>query len=83
MKKKLMIMVKNLLTFWVVNFILIGIGMSLVVFIGLPITTLMLKGTLELLPGWDVVYKSIYFVIFAAFSSGTILWIKEEFFPNK
>ena len=74
---------KSLLIYWVVNLVLIGLGMALGIFIGLPMAMLFINGTIELLPGWDIVYKSTKFVIFAAFWTGTILWAKEEFFTKK
>ena len=76
-------MLKNLLTFWVVNLYIWISLMIILVFLCLPLAVLMLKGTFLFWPSWDDLVKYIKLTLFAAFCSGTILWIKEEFFPNK
>ena len=74
---------KSLLGYWIVNLVVIGIGAVLVVFVGGPIGLLVTTGSFELLPSWDGVYRSMKFVLMAAFWTGLILWAKEEFFTKK
>lgn len=81
--KKLVALTRSLLIFWIVNLSLIGAGMALVVFIGGPIALLVTTGSFELLPSWDGVYRSMKFVLMAAFWTGLVLWAKEEFFTKK
>lgn len=57
--------------------------MALVVFIGGSIALLVTTGSFELLPSWDGVYRSMKFVLMAAFWTGLVLWAKEEFFTKK
>ncbi len=81
--KKLVALTRSLLIFWIVNLSLIGAGMALVVFIGGSIALLVTTGSFELLPSWDGVYRSMKFVLMAAFWTGLVLWAKEEFFTKK
>ena len=57
--------------------------MLAIAFVCVPLAALMLKGEFVFWPSWDEGLQYIKIGLWAAFSSGTILWIKEEFFPNK
>ena len=83
MRFKLWAMLKNLLTFWVVNLYIWTALTIAIVFVCLPLAMLMLKGEFVFWPSWHEGLQYIKIGLWAAFSSGTILWIKEEFFPNK
>ena len=83
MRVKQWAMLKNLLTFWAVNLYIWTALTIAIVFVCLPLAMLMLKGELVFWPSWYEGLQYIKIGLWAAFSSGTILWIKEEFFPNK
>ena len=80
---KLWIPIRNLLIFWMVGLFMWTISMLAIAFVCVPLAALMLKGEFVFWPSWDEGLQYIKIGLWAAFSSGTILWIKEEFFSNK
>ena len=83
MVAKLIYLLKSLLLFWALNLIAFGSFMFIVVLIGQPIITLIFVGKFELILSLDLIQKTAKFVVWAAFWTGTILWVKQEFFPDK
>ncbi|NOT65093.1 MAG: hypothetical protein HOP06_03500 [Methylotenera sp.] len=57
--------------------------MAVGIIVCVPIAVFILTGKLELIPSWDLIQKTVGFVIHAAIWTGTILWIWQEFFPDK
>lgn len=85
MKLKLIEIIKNLLIYWIINFVLYGIALALIIFIGTPLFMMVINNAFstKFFPSVDDIYKVINVWFFAAFFSGLILWVKGEFFTKK
>jgi len=85
MRLNLIKLAKNLLIYWLINFLLISILMLAIVFIISPLVMMITTNTfsMEFFPNMSDVHKSIHLVFIVAFWSGLILWVKGEFFTKR
>jgi hypothetical protein len=79
---KLFQYLQGLLAIWVIYFVVIGIAMLFILFIGIPIVLLITNKQLAFPPSLAMIYKAVKFTVFAAIFSGTIVWIKEVVFQK-
>ena len=79
MKAKVIDAIKALFYSWAINLFLISAVSAVCVLVGVPVIVFMKTGELRLLPDIDLVYKAAKGTLWAAFSTGTILWIATFF----
>ena len=80
MNIKLIKLLGGLVTYWVVNLVIIGLIAIVCFVVAIPLAIFVSTGKLTF-SGVNVVDMA-EFVFIAAFLVGTILWIKEDVFEN-
>ncbi len=80
MKARHIKLLKSLLVYWLVNLVLLGCVLAIAWLIAVPLLSFIFTREFHL-PDITLI-KAIGFVVFAAFWTGTILWLKEDVFEN-
>ena len=71
----------GLLSVLILNLVFFSIGMAFILLVGSPMIVFFAKGV-WVLPGMDLVHKSIKFVLFSATSVSIILCVSTFVFPE-
>jgi hypothetical protein len=80
MNTKFIKLFRGLLTYWVVNLVIIGLLTIVCFAIAIALTMFISTGKLSF--SMVRLIDIVQFVFIAAFLTGTVLWIKEEVFGN-